>query len=587
MPSGGILYNHPVALSVSLASWLLSFCAAIPSTGEHLPRDNNPLNIDWDPAPPPEEGPPISVGAIRDPAYLPAQIGGIVGSYAVSLVLVAVLLLILSKTRRDRIRAAENPEPEPEFDPFPQQSEEEYKKALRQFQQGPEGVEYEANNYPGHFRNFSLPSPTGPLSPAKSQHSVFTAPSPTSTVLAAGYDYSVDQNVVRQDKAMAQAQLEEMYRHVMEQEAAKAEGRPYEGPPLPSTTSLRSNVTNPGWVPQSQQGGSAKREKNKPSNLNLGKSEEKSRGSSILNFLKSPRKNKAPTQAMNISSPIMTPMSGTFPRQHEEQEMNSIAPRLYAPAPPPPIPADVLPFRRQQQQQQQQPTPDISPISTQSIDERIDHAIGKPPTREARRAAAAGAGAYRETRDDKGPSHSRDVSSTASSATHSDAEPVSAVSERSTSGLVGLPTSPKPGVNRFPSLDTLPASPRPGQTTFGGMGSANGSRSNVSAVRQGGTLPLRAYEPSLASPTSMSHSTTTKQTVFTRPAEGALSPGMHTGGLRTPWTGAPVPYTPYQPFSPVVPMTPSLVTKADRKRMKRLEPKTPTVEMVADTEDVW
>ena len=57
--------------------------------------------------------------------------------------------------------------------------------------------------------------------------------------------------------------------------------------------------------------------------------------------------------------------------------------------------------------------------------------------------------------------------------------------------------------------------------------------------------------------------------------------------LRTPWTGAPVPYTPYQPFSPVVPITPTVVTRADRKRMKRFEPKTPTVEMVRDQEDVW
>lgn len=104
------------------------------------------------------------------------------------------------------------------------------------------------------------------------------------------------------------------------------------------------------------------------------------------------------------------------------------------------------------------------------------------------------------------------------------------------------------------------------------------------AIRPGGALPLRAYEPSLASPSAASHST--KQTVFTRAAPGPLSPGMQTG-MRTPYTGAAVPYTPYQPFSPVVPITPSLVTRADRKRMRKLEPKTPTVEMVRDSEDVW
>src|SRR4051794_15871516 len=99
-------YNSVLAVAVAIpfltASWS-SFCAAAPSpspsTGGILPSraldgkpydPNTPLNIDWDPAPPPEWGPPLSAGAIRDPAYLPAQIGGIVGSYALSLVLVAL-----------------------------------------------------------------------------------------------------------------------------------------------------------------------------------------------------------------------------------------------------------------------------------------------------------------------------------------------------------------------------------------------------------------------------------------------------------------------------------------------------------------
>jgi len=34
-------------------------------------------------------------------------------------------------------------------------------------------------------------------------------------------------------------------------------------------------------------------------------------------------------------------------------------------------------------------------------------------------------------------------------------------------------------------------------------------------------------------------------------------------------------------------MTPSLVTKADRKRMKQLMPKTPTVEMVRNEDEIW
>jgi hypothetical protein len=534
----------------------------------------------------------LSAGALRDPAYLPAQIGGIVGAYALSLVLVALLLLALSRTRRQHIRNRDLPEAFLEFDPFPEpyllQSEEEYKNQLEQFQ----GEQIQKLTLQTDFpavRNFSLPSasplsPTriGPLSPTKSQYSLFTSHSPTSTILAAGVDLSVDQAIVGRDRAMAQQQLEEMYKHVMEQEQAKAEGREYVAPQL---TSPSSNSV--GASPMKT--GAPKKERNKPSNLNLSRDEKaQSRGSSIFSFLKSPRKNKMQTGGLTISSPIMTPMSGTFPR-HDSQEMNAIPPRHYAPAVPPPVPSD-LPFRRAAAASSTAgshhlPTPDISPVSTQSIDSRIDAAaIGQAPSR-------ANA---RQARDTRLASHSRDVSVATSIG---DYDPVSAVSERSTSGLVGnvgLPTSPKPGVNRFPSFDSLPASPRPNQQSFQfhpppAPSSTTSSRpsaagNGLTAVREGGALPFRMYDqPALNSPTAPSYAT--KQTVFTRSA-GPLSPGMMTG-QRTPWTGAPVPYTPYQPFSPVVPITPSVVTRADRKRMKTTVPKTPTVEMVRDTDDVW
>jgi hypothetical protein len=377
---------------------------------------------------------------------------------------------------------------------------------------------------------------------------------------------------------MAQQQLEEMYRHVMEQEQAKAEGREYQPPVLPSPSSNTVNASP-------AKTGGLKKERNKPSNLDLAQDDKQSRTSSIFSFLKSPRKSKAPA-GLNISSPILTPMSGTFPR-HDAQEMNAIPPRHYAPAAPPPVPSSDLPFRQAAASaagSSHLPTPDISPVSTQSIDSRINAAVGQPPSRAARREQRE-----RETRGDgRFPSHSRDVSTATSSG--GDREPVSATSERSTSNLVGLPASPRPGVTRFPSDLSLPASPRPGQQSFQipppntNSSTSSFPRPSGSAVREGGALPLRAYEPSISSPTAASYAT--KQTVFTRAAPGPLSPGMQTG-MRTPWTGAPVPYTPYQPFSPVVPITPSVVTRADRKRMKRLEPKTPTVEMVRSTDELW
>ncbi|KAK4249367.1 hypothetical protein C7999DRAFT_30100 [Corynascus novoguineensis] len=634
MLPGVTAYNSALLLLLAASSRAPS-CAAAPWTGILSRRFD--LILDYSPSPSPEDGPPAAAGALRDPAYLPAQIGGIVGAYAFSLVLVALLLLGLSKKRRDHLRNRDRPPEElevsfGEFNPFPDpfllQSEEDYKRELEAFQQLAEFENqpfqnpyfhhhqqqqpYQFHQIPADqlyqqlslqiptspVRNFSLPSAspqsptrTGPLSPTKSQRSVFTSPSPSSTILAPGFDLSVDQTVVQRDRIMAQQQLEQMYKYVMEQEQAKAEGREYEGPPIASPS---SNTVTAGPAKTS------KKERNKPSSLNLSRDEKaQSRGSSLFSFLKSPRKNKMGAPGMSISSPILTPMSGTFPR-HDDQEMNAIPPRHYAPPAPPPVPSSDLPFRRAAASaggNSHLPTPDISPVSTQSIDSRIDAAIGKPPPSRA---------ALREQREREGrgsnrfPSHSHEGSTATSTA--GEHEPVSASSERSTTHLVGLPASPRPNATRFPSDISLPASPRPHQQSFQqqsthnkGPSSSTSSfsrppGSSPSAVREGGALPLRAYEQasSVGSPTSTSFAgttTTTKQTVFTRAAP--LSPGAMPTGMRTPWTGAPVPYTPYQPFSPVVPITPTVVTRADRKRMKRFEPKTPTVEMVKSDDEIW
>ncbi|KAL2162129.1 hypothetical protein VTH06DRAFT_7914 [Thermothelomyces fergusii] len=631
MLRGVPVYNSALVLLLCCAALSrIPSCDAAPRTGFLSPRFD--LILDYSPAPPPEDGPPASAGALRDPAFLPAQIGGIVGAYASSLVLVALLLLALSKRRREHLENRDRPPKEQGgffagFNPFPQpfllQSEEEYKKELeafqrlteleqqqqqqqqeqkQQFQAPPSFPQLSLEIPTSPIRNFSFPSAsplsptrTGPLSPTKSQRSAFASTSPTSTLRAPGLELVVDQKVLHRDRAMAQQQLEEMYKYVMEHEQAKAEGREYEGPPIASPLSSTKG---------------SKKERSKPSKLNLSRDEKaQSRGSSLLSFLKSPRKSKMSAN-VTISSPILTPMSAAFPR-HDDQEMNAMPPRHYAPVAPPPVPSSDLPFRRPadstagSSHHQHFPTPDISPVSSQSIDSRIDAAIGKPPSRPA----------WREQHEREGrgsnrlPSHSPNDSSATS--TNGDHEPVSASSDRSSSRLVGLPASPRPNASRFPSELSLPASPRPQQHSFqqqqqqqqqstpdntdnknnddnttnnnssSSSSSSTTSLPRPSAVREGGTLPLRAYEPSVASPTSGGFAAT-RQTVFTRTEAGPLSPGM-----RTPWTGAPVPYSPYQPFSPVVPITPSVVTREDRRRMKKLEPRTPTVEMVRSTEEMW
>ncbi|KAI0022908.1 hypothetical protein F4780DRAFT_147918 [Xylariomycetidae sp. FL0641] len=520
-----VLYR--LTSSLTLASWFLTSSPFIPFCS------SSPTPDSLDPAPAPEVASPSSPWAVPDTRYqyLPAQIGGIVGSYAFSLVVVAAILLLLAKKRREHLTAGEEDIDQEFYYEFA-------------FPPGVQAGDYSQGPlYPfppqsprSPIKNFSYPTPPTPSAEKAPGPYIFPALNSTATL---GTNHQVDQRVVAADREMAQQQLEEMYKHVMEQEAAKEAGVTLDQPPAP--------LAGQSAAPAPKQG-IMKKGKNKPANLDLTapepEKEKQSRTSSILSAFKSPRKKNF--KGISISSPIMTPMSGAFPRQ-EGEEMNSIPPRHYAPASPPPVPGDNASYQRYKPVHggpvAPMTPPDISPESTQSIDERLRAQYGHMRS------------------DSQAPT---------------EVDPISATSERSTTPLVGLPSSPKPGVNRFPSL---PASPKPGATfpTSPQPGSSFSRPNAPTAVRTGGALPLRAYEPALSSPSAQ----TTKQTTFERAAP--LSPS----GLRTPWTGAPAPYSPYQPFSPVVPVTPSLVTKADRKRMKQMHPKTPTMEMVKSSDDIW
>lgn len=463
---------------------------------------------------------PIPGGPL-DTTYLPAQIGGIVGAYAISLVLVAITLLALSKKRREHIAAGID---ELDFTVRKDITSPDFPPAI------PTTL------------NIITSTPLGKPEFQESQEGFnpYIHPSPSSSIGAPGTNPFVDPRVVAVDRVMAQSQLEDMYKHVLEHEDAKKRGVVYDVP-LPPTAHHQSRPSASASVlsMKSSMSSPPKKERSKPATLNLSAAREEktqSRTSSFLSALRSPKKKAM--RGVSISSPLMTPQSGEFPR-YETQEMSTIPPRQYAPAPPPPVPTNQAPYGHPAvpPQAYAPPTPDISPESVMSIDERIGTQL--PP-----------------------PGHARTVSHAPT-----EREPESATSEHSQVPLVGLPSSPKPGA-RFPSL---PASPKPGQTF---------QRANApTAVRTGGSLPLRAYEPALASPNTIGR--TTKQTVFER--RGPLSPS----GAMTPHTAGAVPYSPYQPFTPCMPLTPSLVTREDRKKMKRMVPKTPTLEMVQSADDVW
>lgn len=477
-----------------------------------------------------EKVPPFSANALDDRLYLPVQIGGIVAAYGLSLVFVVITLFSLSKKRRERLRAGED---EALMD------ENQGAKDLLEAQFGFTQPAAASQNYLSlpaaqptiTVSNFSYPSPAqiGLYSP-----SPCLLRSPTRNSSPPGRNMSVDQRVVEADREMAQQQLEEMYRHVMEHECAKEMGI-VEAAPFNKESSSQHAPTLPT---------ASKKGRSMPARLNfaLGKGEKgHSRTSGLLSALLSPR--RKPMKGIDISSPIMTPHTSTFPQRDFSDPSNSTSNRLRVPPPPPPptaIPLGPMSFVSTGVRQSGAPLLG-PPVVSQSIDERLSTRVapGKMGLGEARgREGADGDAAMRE---------------------HQPAP------------LIGLPSSPRAGISSYP-LPASPRSPRPAMT-------AAQPKSPPSAVRTGGMLPLRAYESAMGSPSAAACKT--KQTVFEK------KEGQWPTARPTPRTAGAVPYSPYQPATPCIPVTPTLVTREDRRRLKKITPKTPTMEMVKSDDDLW
>jgi hypothetical protein len=494
---------------------------------------------------------------------------------------------------------------------------------------------------PTHAPNFSYPTPrVGAFPPLGVQippgaaaaaahgghHHHTHHLSLSSICLTPTSDPLAERQEVMESRSQAHEQLADLYKLVLEHDeqrtsqsqANSASNSPALAPSAYSsagaTAAAAAAATTPG-----------KRTKSKPANLSLDRSDadkRKSRSSTLLSALLSPKRK---SKALSISSPLMTPMSAAM-THHETQEMHPLSPRHYIPMPPPPVPAGTVGAGMEH----------YAPESPRTIDGRMRLAPRASKSSLARQSLPeedeeAEEGARRNSDedhddDDDEPSYTTDdryhhdydgadgddnypyqrqPSSTTAAAPNPEdhsasiesrlalpqvrtagphgrrpadinISPISVESQHSQAPLVGLPQSPKPQSVRFSGL---PQSPKPGATfqtqvpPTPRFASLQHQAQHNSAVRANGALALRAYETGADSAVT---NLQFKQTVFER--TGMLSP-------TTP--GTAVPYTPYQPFSPCIPMTPSLVTKADRKRMKKLEPKTPTVEMVQSSEDVW
>ena len=305
---------------------LLSSCLTISSANilYDVPK-NNPLNIWWSPAPSPEDGPPLSASASRNPDLLPAQIGGIVGAYLFSVCIVGIAIICVGRKLRHKIqtspRALDIEMVEPRFETA----------------QATPKYAHSACTSPGGSRNFSWPSPEKDI---KNPY-VFPPSLKSPRTPPASQDPYIDPRIVEADREMLNRDLEDIYAHVMAQEEAKAQGIMPKEMPLPAQLQRTGPVPTP--MPQRQTTPPRKIEKARPANINVDETRSSKSGhsriSSIISSLKSPGRG---VRAMRISSPISTPASTSFPFPQEDEE--PLSPRYYAPPPPPPVPRDQVPF---------------------------------------------------------------------------------------------------------------------------------------------------------------------------------------------------------------------------------------------------
>jgi hypothetical protein len=311
------------------------------------PPKSNPLNIDWYPAPSPEDGPPLSRGASRNKALLPAQVGAIVGTYFFSACVIGIALALIGRRLRRQITTSRKALDIEMVEPRVQPS-------------SIDNTPISPNNIPGG-RNFSWPSPEK----ADRNPYIFPSTGPSPISPPGGGDPFVDTRIVEADREMLQRDLEDIYAHVMEQEDAKARGgKPQEMPPPQPLQG--AGLTPPSEV-QGQNTPPKKSDKSKLSNLDIdeNKSHRVSRSSSIISSLKSPKKKGI--RGMRISSPIPTPFSSTFPRSGDASDEEPLSPRYYSPPPPPPVPKDQIPYTHSRN------TPESSPVSpARSIAEQLD-----------------------------------------------------------------------------------------------------------------------------------------------------------------------------------------------------------------------
>ncbi|KAI9884196.1 MAG: hypothetical protein M1823_004012 [Watsoniomyces obsoletus] len=539
---------------------LLLFITIASAAPEAIP-DRNPLNIEWGPAPAPEDGPPLSRSASRDKSLLGAQVGAIVGAWVFFvLVLGGYLQFIGRRLRADALR-------------------------------GRASLDIEMVKPTLSSRNFD-PSPITPgtnsASPSKAGMPNFSWPSPTKQNFP-----TFDERVIQHDKEQREREMEQLYAAVMEHDASSNRNSNsttkqdrlspkdvVKGGSLPRLKSpkLLRALTSPTFpslksTPAPKSPGQKEHQESKTPSPEKSKSSShhhRNRSSSFSSSSPSKNKNRGSSNTntisirnLPISKPILTPTFSLHSRGQASDE-EPLTPRY----PPPHPPSFSSQHSRHGSRQHHGPTASVSSIATTSTMNRrtpeltataTTIQLAKPPTRQQQ----TNLGSNNNNNNRKSPdpnARSRTVSPVY--------PPPQSSQQQQQQQNLSPPASPMRAGSGIPTDDRISNQPPRFNHT-----PKNSTPTNA--------LPLRSLNTALG----MHHpsANTTKVTIVERPTN--LSGGG--GGPKT--AGPAVPYSPYMPFTPVTPITPGLVTKRERKARERHEGRGRKVvmEMVKDEDEVW
>ena len=323
---------------------LISSSSALPSSIWHV-------SIFEGPAPSPEDGPPLSASALRDPSYLPVQIGSIVGAYIFFVIVIAVALLLVGRRLRRAAQASPRTLAMEMMRPFKSEIPKSF---------DPSPITPATNNPYGPSPVSALDMKSSWPSPGKTKSgSTWTSfgkghnkqPSMQSSVV------TFDESVIEDDRTKNQQEMDRLYAAVMEHDEQKSTSRVdlagqniTQHPPElqhlrqdPATQPVspvlsRSDTKSPTRITTA-----SPRKQTKPSPITI-HSRASSR-SSLGSFGK-----RRGIRNLPISPPMGSP---DLVPEHVSiyGESEPLSPRMYEPGPPPPTPPsrqyDSIPENRQ------------------------------------------------------------------------------------------------------------------------------------------------------------------------------------------------------------------------------------------------